>query len=110
MFNQRSFLLCITKLDVLDGLGEIKICTGYKLEGTHIDTVPDMAKLATCCPIYEVLPGWQTGTRGIKTFDALPQAARDYIDRLETLINCSVDMISTGPDRVDTIVRTSPYS
>ena len=102
--------LCITKLDVLDGFNEVKICTGYKIEGAYIDTIPDMAKLASCCPIYEVLPGWQSTTRGIKTFAALPQAAKDYIYKLETLTGCSVDMISTGPDRVDTIVRTSPYS
>jgi adenylosuccinate synthase len=102
--------LCITKLDVLDGLNEIKICTGYEVDNTPVDIFPDVSRLSLCRPIYEVLPGWQTATFGIKTFSALPQAARDYIDRLESLTGCSIDLISTGPDRADTIVRKSPYS
>ena len=102
--------LCLTKLDVLDGLDEIKICTGYEEDGTHVEDFPDMGRLSSCRPIYEVLPGWQAATFGIKTYSALPQAAKDYIDRLENLTGCSVDLISTGPDRVDTIVRKSPYS
>ena len=102
--------LCLTKLDVLDGLDEIKICTGYEEDGTQVEDFPDMGRLSSCRPIYEVLPGWQAATSGIKTYTALPQAAKDYIDRLENLTGCSVDLISTGPDRVDTIVRKSPYS
>ena len=102
--------LCLTKLDVLDGLDEIKICTGYEEDGTQVEGFPDMGRLSSCRPIYEVLPGWQAATSGIKTYTALPQAAKDYIDRLENLTGCSVDLISTGPDRVDTIVRKSPYS
>ena len=102
--------LCLTKLDVLDGLDEIKICTGYEVDGTHVDIFPDMSRLSSCRPIYEVLPGWETTTSAIKTFAALPQAARDYIDRIEILTGCSVDLISTSPDREDTIVRKSPYS
>ena len=102
--------LCITKLDVLDGLNEIKICTRYEVDNTPVDIFPDVSRLSLCRPIYEVLPGWQTATFGIKTFSALPQAARDYIDRLESLTGCSIDLISTGPDRADTIVRKSPYS
>ena len=102
--------LCLTKLDVLDGLDEIKICTGYEEGGTHVEDFPDMGRLSSCRPIYEVLPGWQAATSGIRTYSALPQAAKDYIDRLENLTDCSVDLISTGPDRVDTIVRKSPYS
>ena len=102
--------LCLTKLDVLDGLDEIKICTGYEEDGAPVVGFPDMGRLSSCRPIYEVLPGWQAATSGIKTYSALPQAAKDYIDRLENLTDCSVDLISTGPDRVDTIVRKSPYS
>ena len=102
--------LCLTKLDVLDGLDEIKICTGYEEDGTQVEGFPDMGRLSSCRPIYEALPGWQAATSGIKTYTALPQAAKDYIDRLENLTGCSVDLISTGPDRVDTIVRKSPYS
>jgi len=102
--------LCLTKLDVLDGLDEIKICTGYEEDGAPVEGFPDMGSLSSCRPIYEVLPGWQAATSGIKTYSALPQAAKDYIDRLENLTDCSVDLISTGPDRVDTIVRKSPYS
>mgnify|MGYP001442776214 FL=1 len=102
--------LCLTKLDVLDGLDEIKICTGYEEDGAPVEGFPDMGRLSSCRPIYEVLPGWQAATSGIKTYSALPQAAKDYIDRLENLTDCSVDLISTGPDRVDTIVRKSPYS
>ncbi len=102
--------LCLTKLDVLDGLDEIKICTGYEEDGAPVEGFPDMGRLSSCRPIYEVLPGWQAATAGIKTYSALPQAAKDYIDRLENLTDCSVDLISTGPDRVDTIVRKSPYS
>ena len=102
--------LCLTKLDVLDGLDEIKICTGYEEDGAPVEGFPDMGRLSSCRPIYEVLPGWQAATFGIKTYSALPQAAKDYIDRLENLTGCSVDLISTGPDRVDTIVRKSPYS
>ena len=101
--------LCLTKLDVLDGLDEIKICTGYEVDGTHVSTFSDMGRLSACRPVYEVLPGWETATSGIKEFGVLPQAARDYIDRLENLTGCSVDLISTGPDREDTIVRQSPY-
>jgi adenylosuccinate synthase len=102
--------LCLTKLDVLDGLDEIKICTGYEEDGAPVEGFPDMGSLSSCRPIYEVLPGWQAATSGIRTYSALPQAAKDYIDRLENLTDCSVDLISTGPDRVDTIVRKSPYS
>jgi len=102
--------LCLTKLDVLDGLDEIKICTGYEEDGAPVESFPDMGRLSSCRPIYEVLPGWQAATSGIRTYSALPQAAKDYIDRLENLTDCSVDLISTGPDRVDTIVRKSPYS
>ena len=102
--------LCLTKLDVLDGFDEIKICTGYEEDGTHVEGFPDMGRLSFCRPIYEVLPGWQTATAGIKTHSALPQPAKDYIARLENLTGCSVDLISTGPDRVHTIVRNSPYS
>ena len=102
--------LCLTKLDVLDGLDELKICTGYEEDGAPVEGFPDMGRLSSCRPIYEVLPGWQAATSGIRTYSALPQAAKDYIDRLENLTDCSVDLISTGPDRVDTIVRKSPYS
>lgn len=103
--------LCITKLDVLDGLPEINICTGYTLDGRFIPLPPAGADaLSRCVPVYETLPGWSTPTGGLRTRDALPQNAQAYIDRLEALCGIPVDLISTGPDRDDTIVLRHPFS
>jgi adenylosuccinate synthase len=97
--------ICLTKLDVLDGLDEIKVCTAYQLpDGSVIDHV-DVALFDKVTPVYETLPGWQENTFGAKSLDDLPQAAKDYIAFLESKIDAPVDIISTGPDRVETIIK-----
>jgi adenylosuccinate synthase len=102
--------LCITKLDVLDGVEAVKICVGYKLDGTMSEILPVGAEeLERCHPVYEELPGWMESTVGIKSYDKLPRAARDYLARIESLAGVPVDIISTGPDRDETIVRRHPY-
>ncbi|MDK9725422.1 MAG: adenylosuccinate synthase [Sterolibacteriaceae bacterium MAG5] len=102
--------LCVTKLDVLDGIEEMKICTGYKLNGGFTDILPVGADdLAACEPVYETLPGWKESTVGVKALDGLPVAARAYIKRMEEVCGVPVDMISTGPDREETIVLRHPF-
>ena len=98
----------ITRLDVLDDFVEIKVCVGYKLDGKILSDIPGgTAALERCVPIYEVHQGWDRPTAGISDVKALPSNARNYIARLEELINCSVDIISTGPHRNQTIVIKS---
>ena len=102
--------LCITKLDVLDGLAEIKVCVGYKLHGKHIDILPlDADDIAACEPIYDTFEGWSETTFGITEWDRLPLNARRYLERVRDLIGAPIDMVSTGPDRVHTIVLRHPY-
>ena len=102
--------LCVTKLDVLDGVEELKICTGYRLDGGFSDILPVGADdLARCEPQYETLPGWTTSTVGVKALDVLPTAARAYLKRIEEVCAVPVDMISTGPDREETIVLRHPF-
>jgi len=102
--------LCITKLDVLDTLDEIKVCVGYTLRGQTIDILPlDADDIAACVPQYETFPGWPGTTFGVTQWDALPEAARSYLRRIEALIGAPIDMVSTGPDRVHTIVLRHPY-
>ncbi len=102
--------LCVTKLDVLDGLEEMKICTGYRIDGRLSDILPVGADdLERCEPVYESLPGWKESTVGVKHFDALPKEAQDYLKRMEALCGVPVDMISTGPDREETIVLRHPF-
>jgi adenylosuccinate synthase len=102
--------LCITKLDVLDGVEAVKICIGYKLEGTFSEILPVGAEeLERSHPVYEELPGWMESTVGIKSHDSLPTAARAYLKRIEELAGVPIDLISTGPDREETIVRRHPY-
>ena len=102
--------LCVTKLDVLDGLEEMKICTGYRIDGRLSDILPVGADdLERCEPVYESLPGWKESTVGVKSFAALPKAAQDYLKRMEALCGVPVDMISTGPDREETIVMRHPF-
>ncbi|SMY18373.1 adenylosuccinate synthase [Photobacterium aquimaris] len=102
---------CLTKLDVLDGLEELKICTGYKTKSGEILNVSPMAADAyeDLELIYETMPGWSETTFGAKTLDALPQAALDYIARIEELTGVPIDIISTGPDRNETIIKVHPY-
>jgi adenylosuccinate synthase len=102
--------LCITKLDVLDGVEAVKICVGYELEGEFSEILPVGAEeLERCLPRYEELPGWMESTVGIKSYEALPKAARAYLQRIEALAGVPIDIISTGPDREETIVRRHPY-
>jgi adenylosuccinate synthase len=102
--------MCLTKLDVLDGLESLKLCTGYKLNGKVVDIFPVGAEEAAACePIYEEMPGWTQPTVGAKTMDALPAAARAYVKRIEELVGVPVDMVSTGPDREETIVLRHPF-
>ncbi|MFO1274379.1 MAG: adenylosuccinate synthase [Rubrivivax sp.] len=102
--------LCITKLDVLDGLPEIKVCTGYKLGGQALDILPlDADEIAQCEPVYEVLPGWADSTAGLTNWEQLPANARRYLERVQALIGAPIDMVSTGPDRVHTILLRHPF-
>ncbi len=92
--------LAITKLDVLDGLEEVKLCTGYILNGRMLEYIPaDAAAFAACEPVYETMPGWQQSTYGVTNADQLPQAARHFVQRIAELCEAPVSMISTGPDR-----------
>jgi adenylosuccinate synthase len=102
--------LCITKLDVLDGAESLKICVGYRMEGQMSDILPVGAEeLEQCEPVYEELPGWQESTVGVKIYDRLPKAAREYLARIESLCGVPIDLVSTGPDREVTIVRRHPF-
>ena len=102
--------LCITKLDVLDGLSEIKVCSGYELNGRHIDILPlDADDIVACQPIYESFPGWTESTAGVTQWDALPLNARRYLERVQTFIGAPIAMVSTGPDRDHTILLRHPY-
>jgi adenylosuccinate synthase len=102
--------LCITKLDVLDGAETLKICVGYKIDGKVSDILPVGAEeLELCVPVYEEMPGWQESTVGVKAHDKLPRAARDYLARVEKLCGVPIDLISTGPERDETIVLRHPF-
>lgn len=103
--------LCITKLDVLDGLETVKICTAYKLDGELLDVPPvDTAAFARCEPVYEELPGWQESTFGATRYTDLPANARRYLERLAEVVETPIDIISTGPDREQTIILRDPYA
>ena len=102
--------IALTKLDVLDTFKEIKICVGYKINKTKIKTVPDSyTDMEKIKPIYETLKGWQKSTQKCKSFSELPINAKKYIKRIEKLIECPVSMISTSPERNDTILVTDPF-
>ncbi|HWZ74172.1 MAG TPA: adenylosuccinate synthase [Casimicrobiaceae bacterium] len=102
--------LCITKLDVLDGIGPIRICTEYTAAGMRLDLLPSGAEaVAECKPVYEELPGWNESTFGVKTFDDLPQNARAYLRRIEQLAGVPIAMVSTGPERDETILMHHPF-
>ncbi len=97
--------VALTKLDVLDALDEIKVCTGYKLDGRELASFPAVSQdLRRIEPIYAKLPGWQTSTEGITEMDALPEAARNYIEFLSSEIGVEIGMVSTGPERDQTII------
>src|SRR3954471_6659353 len=98
--------LALTKLDVLDGLDEIQICTAYRCGSRTVTEFPsDLGQLAGCEPIYESMPGWSKPTKGVRTFDRLPEAARKYIARLEEITGVRAAIVSTGSERDDTIIR-----
>ena len=102
--------LCITKLDVLDGLSELKLCTGYMLDGKRIDLLPmGSEEVVRCEPILETMPGWSGTTFGARTWDALPPEARAYLHRIEEICEVSIDVISTGPERDETILKRHPF-
>jgi adenylosuccinate synthase len=103
--------ICITKLDVLDGLDIVRVAVGYKVVGGGTrDMLPVGAEaLAICEPIYEEHPGWQESTVGVKSFEKLPKNAQSYLRRLESLVGAPVAIISTGPDREETIVLKHPF-
>ncbi len=102
--------LCITKLDVLDGIDELKLCTGYELDGEQIDILPMGAdEIERCKPIYETLPGWTQSTVGVTQYDKLPINARLYLQRIEHVTGVPIDIISTSPDRDHTIMQRHPY-
>ncbi len=102
--------LCVTKLDVLDELETIQICVGYEIDGQPIPGVPVVVdRFADVEPVYEEHPGWQATTVGITNFDELPQEARNYLARIEELAGVPVDIISTGPDRDQTIIKQHPF-
>lgn len=103
--------MCITKLDVLDGLHELRICTGYELNGKKVDMLPIGADdVAGCKPIYETVPGWSENTFGVKTWDELPKNAQNYLKRLEYLCGVPIAIVSTGPERDETIVIQHPFA
>jgi adenylosuccinate synthase len=102
--------LCVMKMDVMDGVDTVRICTGYKLDGETVDILPFGAEnISKCEPIYEDMPGWSESTVGIKEFGKLPGAAQDYLNRMQELCGVPIDVISTGPDREETIVRRHPF-
>lgn len=103
--------ICLTKLDVLDSLQSIKICIAYELNGEQITTPPyDAQGYADAKPVYIEMPGWQTSTIGTDSFDKLPQQAQDYIRKIEQLSGLPVDILSTGPDRDETLILNHPFN
>ncbi|MCI4412090.1 MAG: adenylosuccinate synthase [Thiotrichales bacterium] len=103
--------ICLTKLDVLDELAFIDVCIAYELDGERIEMPPLSADdYRRCKPIYERLSGWQSSTLGVQRWNDLPEKAQDYINYLQRVINVPVDMVSTGPDRVETLIMRDPFS
>ncbi|MBL4807653.1 MAG: adenylosuccinate synthase [Rhodobacteraceae bacterium] len=103
--------IALTKLDVLDGFETLKICVAYELDGKRLDYLPTAAdQQARCTPIYEEMPGWSESTEGARSWNELPAAAIKYVRRIEELIDCPVAMLSTSPEREDTILVTDPFA
>ena len=110
VFSNSLTGLCVTKLDVLDGLEEVKICVGYRFDGDLIETPPLlMERYGECEPVYETMPGWQTATSGVTSYAKLPDSARAYLSRIEEIVATPVDIVSTGPGREAVIVRRHPF-
>jgi adenylosuccinate synthase len=103
--------LCITKLDVLDGLKELQLGVGYEIDGARVDVLPMGAEdVSRCTPIYETLPGWSASTAGVTDYARLPQDARRYLQRIEEVAGVPIHLISTGPDRLETITIRHPFA
>ena len=103
--------LCITKLDVLDGMDRLRICTAYELDGQELTSPPmDASALARCTPKFIELPGWSESTVGAASLEALPQQARDYLSKIEALGGVPIDVVSTGPDRGQTLILRHPFA
>ena len=102
--------MCVTKLDVLDGLETIRICVGYQIDGEPVSGVPlVLDRFAECQPVYEDMPGWEESTVGVTDYADLPANARAYLEYIEELVSVPLDIISTGPDRDQTIVKRHPF-
>jgi adenylosuccinate synthase len=102
--------LCVTKLDVLDGMEKVKLCIGYRIGDAHHDLLPLGAEEAQRCePVYEEMPGWRESTMGMRAYGELPANARGYLQRLQSVCGVPVDMISTGAERKETIVLRHPF-
>jgi len=102
--------LCITKLDVLDGLTAVKLGVGYRFDGHDVDILPYGADAVNRCkPIYEEFAGWSESTFGVRSWDVLPANARRYLERLAEVLGVPIDLVSTGPDREQTIVLRHPF-
>ena len=103
--------IALTKLDVLDGFERLRICTGYELDGQQMDYLPTAAdQQARCKPVYEEMPGWSQSTEGARSWADLPAEAIKYVRRVEELIGCPVALLSTSPERDDTILVTDPFA
>lgn len=102
--------ICLTKLDVMDTLNTLKICTSYKLNGQSMDYPPTGGDfIGNCEPVYEEMPGWESNTAGVTKFQELPANAQAYIKRLEELVEVPVHIISTGPERTENVVVRNPF-
>jgi adenylosuccinate synthase len=109
--NSSCSSLCVTKLDVLDGLDTIRVCVGYKIDGTLTTTPPLLCdQFGNCEAVYEDLSGWKESTIGKTRYEDLPVNARRYLERLQALLDVPIDIISTGPDRNETIFRKHPFA
>jgi adenylosuccinate synthase len=103
--------LCITKLDVLDGLKELLLCVGYELDGKKIDILPMGAdEIARCKPIYETILGWSVSTVGVTDYAKLPPEAQHYLNRISATTGVPIHMVSTSPDRDHTILLRHPFA
>ena len=102
--------ICLTKLDVMDDLDFIKICIAYEIDGKRTSTPPFSAEgYSAAKPIYIEMPGWKTSTIGTHSFGDLPKEAQDYIKKIEELSEIPVDILSTGPDRDETLILKNPF-
>jgi adenylosuccinate synthase len=102
--------LCMTKLDVLDGLEQIRLCVGYELDGQRLDVLPRGSDaVARCEPIYETFAGWSESTMGVQRWEDLPKSAQSYLKRVEEVAGVPIAMVSTGPDRNETILLQHPF-